>query len=149
MEEFEPQYVYTEEGVYAISLTATSLDGCENTEIKADVVTVLQGGTTRIPNAFTPSLDGPSGGVTGGSATGSGTFNDVFLPVTEGVQEFNLQIFDRWGNLMFESKDKTIGWDGYTTNGRLVPQGVYVYKTVLKFINGEKITRVGDVTVIR
>jgi len=149
VEEFEPQHIYTEEGLFSITLTATSIDGCENSETKTDVVTVVEGGSTQLPNAFTPSLDGPSGGVTGGSATGSGSFNDVFLPVSKGVQEFNLQIFDRWGNLMFESNNKTIGWDGYTTNGKLVPQGVYVYKTVMRFVNGERITRVGDVTVIR
>jgi gliding motility-associated-like protein len=68
----------------------------------------------------------------GGGTGGNGTFNDVFLPIVKGAEEFNMQIFDRWGNLIFESNSSNIGWDGYDKNGRLLPAGVYVYKLTIR-----------------
>jgi gliding motility-associated-like protein len=103
-----------------------------------------EGGLTKIPNAFTPNPNGPNGGI-----PGNGTFNDVFLPITRGVEEFEMQIYDRWGNLLFESRDKNQGWDGYDKNGRLLPSGVYVYKLVLRLSDGQRTTQIGDVTLIR
>jgi gliding motility-associated-like protein len=105
-----------------------------------------QGGVTKLPNAFTPSPNGPNGGIpddTGGS------FNDVFLPITRGVEEFEMQIFDRWGNLIFVSHDKGIGWDGYDRNGHLLPAGVYVFKLTLRLSDQQRTTQIGDVTLIR
>ncbi len=60
-----------------------------------------------------------------------------------------MQIFDRWGTLIFESKDKNVGWDGYDRNGRLMTAGVYVYRLVMRLSNGQRTTKVGDVTLIR
>ena len=60
-----------------------------------------------------------------------------------------MQIFDRWGNLVFESKDKGIGWDGYDKDGRLMPAGVYVFKLILRLADDQRETRLGDVTLIR
>ncbi|HYG20853.1 MAG TPA: gliding motility-associated C-terminal domain-containing protein, partial [Ohtaekwangia sp.] len=75
--------------------------------------------------------------------------NDVFLPVMKGIEEFQMQIFDRWGTLIFESRDKNQGWDGYDKNGQLLPSGVYVYKLTLRLSNDQRTTQVGDVTLIR
>lgn len=157
-DEVEPTYFYKLPGNYEITLVAgydnglRDLDGdgivdgsviCYDTarqEVKA-----IQGGTTQVPNAFTPSKNGPSGGVPG---TG-GTFNDVFLPITKGVEEFEMQIYDRWGNLIFESHDKNIGWDGYDKGGHLLPAGVYVFKLTLRLSDDQRTTQIGDVTLIR
>jgi gliding motility-associated-like protein len=103
-------------------------------------------GTSKIPNAFTPNPGGPNGGFPNDA---DGSQNDVFLPITKGVKEFQMQIFDRWGNLVFESLQQTRGWDGYDRNGNLVPAGVYVYKLVLRMANDQRTTQVGDVTLIR
>ena len=97
-----------------------------------------------VPNAFSPSLSGPNGGYRQ-SNTG---VNDVFLPVSEGVVGFNMLIYNRWGELLYESNNRDIGWDGYF-NGKLAVPGVYVYRLILTFANGEVTTRVGDVTLIR
>jgi len=59
-----------------------------------------------------------------------------------------MKIYNRWGELLFESKDRTVGWDGYY-NGVLMPQGVYVYRLELVFENGRRETKVGDITLIR
>jgi gliding motility-associated-like protein len=66
-----------------------------------------------IPNAFTPNGDG---------------HNETFRPLvlTEGVTNFSMLIYNRWGQLIFESKDYTTGWDGQVKN-KYAPPGVYIY----------------------
>ena len=141
-----PVYVYKIEGVYDVTLIARYDHGngivCSDTLTRQ--VIAKQGGTTKVPNAFTPNTSGPSGG-----QGGNGSFNDVFLPLVKGVEEFNMQIFDRWGNLIFESNNSTIGWDGYNADGKLMPAGVYVYKLTLRLSDGQRSTQIGDITMIR
>jgi gliding motility-associated-like protein len=141
-----PTYVYKIEGNYEITLIAKYDHGngvvCSDT-LKRQV-TAKQGGVTKVPNAFTPSPNGPTGG-----QTGNGSFNDVFLPIVRGAEEFNMQIFDRWGNLIFESNSSTIGWDGYNSDGKLMPAGVYIYKLTLRLSDGQRSTQLGDITMIR
>ena len=155
--EFQPRHLYKLEGTYNVTLVAGfdygprdvdgdgTLDGnivCYDT-VRHELV-AQDGGFIKLPNAFTPNLNGSTGGV-----PGSGTFNDVFLPIARGVEEFEMDIFDRWGNLIFQSKDRNIGWDGYDRHGRLMPAGVYVYKLILRLSDGQRTTKVGDVTLIR
>ncbi|NBW36912.1 MAG: hypothetical protein EBR30_18175, partial [Cytophagia bacterium] len=157
--DFEPKITYKVEGDYPITLVAgfnngsRDIDGdgvsdgnivCYDTATRT--VQARDGGLTRIPNSFTPNPNGPGGN---GGNGGAGSFNDVFLPITKGVEEFMMQIFDRWGTLVFESRDKNQGWDGYDKNGNLVPAGVYVYKLELRLSNGDRTTQVGDITLIR
>ncbi|HEY9044559.1 MAG TPA: gliding motility-associated C-terminal domain-containing protein [Ohtaekwangia sp.] len=157
--DFEPKHIYTLEGKYTVSLLA----GYDNGEKDIDgdgvtdghlvcydsaqyPITAIQGGSVKIPNAFTPNTSGSSHG---SGVPGSGTFNDTFQPIVSGAEEFTMQIFDRWGNLLFESQDQNKGWDGYDRNGRLMPAGVYVYKLVIRLSNGQRTTKVGDITLIR
>ena len=153
--EEQPRYLYQQEGKYLVTLVAgyrheKDVNGVDFpngpivcTDTAQVEVIAKEGGATKIPNAFTPNPNGPSGGM---EDTG---INDVFLPITSGVEEFLMQIFDRWGNLIFESKDKKQGWDGYDKNGRLMPAGVYVYKLVLRLSDEQRETKIGDVTLIR
>ncbi|MEM6524961.1 MAG: PKD-like domain-containing protein [Bacteroidota bacterium] len=147
-----PEHIYEQEGQYLVQLTA-SVDygnGIVCSDSDTLTVNVEEGGFTRTPNAFTPSLDGPRGGAYDPLNPGTaGDINDVFLPITEGVEEFQMVIFDRWGNLIFESNDKNFGWDGYDSKGNLLPAGVYVYRLDLLLSDGNRTTRVGDVTLIR
>jgi gliding motility-associated-like protein len=155
--DFEPKHAYSLADTYSVMLVAgydhgtKDIDGdgiadynvvCYDTT-RRDVV-AIDGSKIQIPNAFTPNLYGPSGGI-----PSSGTFNDVFLPIVKGVLKFSMHIFDRWGTLVFESYDQHIGWDGYDKGGRLMPAGVYVYKLSLDFPDGERTTRLGDITLIR
>ncbi len=155
--EFEPDYMYQSEGKYTITLLAgidhgdQDIDGDGTTDgvlvcydSAQQEVATLNGGSIQIPNAFTPSAAGPSGG-----RERSGGFNDVFRPKVKGVTEYTMQIFNRWGTLVFESRDPEIGWDGYDRNGKFMIAGVYVYRIVLTQSNGQRITRIGDVTLIR
>jgi len=69
-------------------------------------------GIEDIPNIITPGNDG---------------FNDLFNINTSGLTEFNLQIFNRWGALIFESNSPYVKWDGKTLAGELVTDGTYFY----------------------
>lgn len=148
-DEEEPKHTYKLENVYEILLIAKNDHGngviCTDSLIKK--VTARQGGLTRVPNAFTPNPNGPS--TSTGNQPGANSFNDVFLPQVKGAEEFNMQVFDRWGNLIFESNDSNVGWDGYDRNGKLLPAGVYVYKLTLRLSDGQRTTQVGDITMIR
>jgi gliding motility-associated-like protein len=142
----EPKYTYKVEGKYDVTLIAINDhgDGAVCTDTLKRQVIAKQGGVTKVPNAFTPNPNGPNGGI-----AGNNTFNDVFLPIVKGAEEFNMQIFDRWGNLIFETNNSTIGWDGYDKHGRLLPAGVYVYKLTLRLSDGQRSTQIGDITMIR
>lgn len=136
---FEPIHDYTEEGIYDITLIASNSSGCTDTTTLQSAVRVEKGSQLLIPNAFSPGRSGPG--------TGDGR-NDVFLPLMRGVVEFNMMVFNRWGELLFETNNAEVGWDGYY-KGALCQQDVYVYKITAKYENGNSITRTGDIHLIR
>ncbi|MFZ2906482.1 MAG: PKD domain-containing protein [Cyclobacteriaceae bacterium] len=137
--EFEPVYTYTTEGTYDITLTTVNSLGCSDTARLQAAVRAEKGAQILMPNAFTPGKDGP------GSGDGQ---NDTFLPLVRGVSEFQMLIFNRWGELLFESKNAEVGWDGYY-QGRLCQQDVYMYKITAKYENGDVVTRMGDIHLMR
>lgn len=136
-----PQHTYADTGFYSVQLFVENVFGCRDTVLKyvriAPVYTII------IPNAFTPAGSG-----NGGTYDPFGTDNNVFYPFTDYVTDFSMNIFNRWGELIFESKDMRIGWDG-TYRGQPCPQDVYVYKMKFSFSDGKKETRVGDITLFR
>jgi len=139
----EPQHTYLDEGVFDITMIAISPNNCRDTAKVKGAVLVKKAGQLLVPNAFSPNLSGTGNG--GGIGDGK---NDVFLPVMRGVTQFEMLVFNRWGQLLFESRDTSIGWDGYY-NGKLCPQDVYVYKLTAKYENGETLVRTGDINLIR
>ena len=95
------------------------------------------------PNAFSPNMNGPNGGY----YSDMDKTNDVFHPwISEIPVEYQLKIFNRKGNLLFESMDLNIGWDGYY-NQSLQPIGVYIYKIRAKFSDGKTVVKMGDLTL--
>ncbi len=85
------------------------------------------------PNAFSPDGNG---------------LNDVFEVKGRYINSFDLQIFNRWGGLLFQSGDKNIGWDG-TSKGAPMPNGTYVYRANITDFMGNKIVKSGSVVLIR
>ncbi len=87
------------------------------------------------PNAFTPNNDGT---------------NDLFKPVGEcpEVEEFRFQVYNRWGDLVFEGLEPTDGWDG-EVNGLPAPTDVYVWWARYRLPDQEEILEKGDVTLLR
>ncbi len=141
--EFEPSHVYTDTGRYDITLVVVSENGCTDTTTKEKVVEVTTDMRIQIPNVFTPNLEGPTGGYI--NSTGR---NDIFYPITEGVIKYKMQIYNRWGELIYETESTNQGWDGYF-KGKICPQDVYVYKIDFKMSDGSEITKFGDITLIR
>ena len=78
--------------------------------------------------------------------------NSIFIPVTNYLHPdyYNLYIFNRWGELLFETDDLNLGWDG-TYNGVIVPDGVYVWKIVAAPLSNEADLKefYGHVTVLK
>jgi len=64
------------------------------------------------------------------------------------VIEYYLQIFNRWGMLIYESRDLYKGWDGYFGSGNLAVQGVYVWKASGRYADGTYFNKIGDVTFL-
>lgn len=139
--EFEPQHTYTEPGSYNVQLIAENDRGCIDTLIVSQTVVVLSGGKVNVPNAFSPRRRDDDGGTPQGD-------NDVFRPVFEGVLRYHLMIYNRWGELLFESHDKRRGWDGYY-KGKLQPRGVYVYRLEVTLSDGTQKSIIGDLTLVR
>ena len=140
--EYQPKHTYNQvgEGSFDVTLIAYNDFGCTDTLKLEQAVQVIQGGRMLIPNAFSPDPSGP------GST--DVLRNDVFLPIMEGVTEYQMLVFNRWGELLFETRDPSHGWDGYF-RGKLCQQDVYVYKIQAKFSDGETVTRIGDINLLR
>jgi hypothetical protein len=135
-----PKYSYKYIGNYEIELIVTSSQGCTDTAY-ASLVTNAD---VKFPNAFTPSTFGSNGGI----YNMNDLSNDVFFPYTTGVIEYKLEIFDRWGELIFVSADVLQGWDGYY-RGAICQMGVYVWKAYVKLNNGKVYNLTGDVSLLR
>jgi gliding motility-associated-like protein len=137
-----PVHNYQTVGYYNITLVAINQFGCSDTAVdQIKVVSDIQ-----FPNAFTPN---PHSG-NGGSFRTDDYSNDVFFPYTayEGVTGYDLQIFNRWGELIFETKNVLQGWDGYF-KGKLCQQDVYVWKAKVEFFDGRLYGKTGSVTLLR
>jgi gliding motility-associated-like protein len=91
-----------------------------------------------IPNVFTPN----------NLYNDKTLSNEQFLPVVNDVGSFNLQIFSRWGEFLFESNDQTKGWDG-NFKGKMCQDDAYVYLLKVTSLTGKKYKYTGSVTLIR
>ena len=120
----------TEPGTYRIT---ANLDGC----ITTDEFEVNKDCYTDIPNSFTPNGDGN---------------NDYFYPrqlLSEGVIDFKMTIYNRWGEVVFETANPDgRGWDG-KFDGKEQPMGVYVYQISVRYKNQAAEKYTGNVTLLR
>ena len=129
-------------GTNELIVTGTNNAGCQGSDTL--LIEVLEDCTGEeviywVPNTFTPDGD---------------QFNQSFKPVFfSGYDpyEFVMYIFDRWGELIYETHNVKFGWDGSTgKKGGRAPDGVYTWKIVFKTLNNdEKIMEVGHVTLVR
>ena len=143
--EENPWHKYESEGVYNASLTVTSEEGCiDSMTYISPVVVEYKTGDIKFPNCFRWNLSGP----TGGYWEENYIADDLFRPFFTNVIDYKLQIFNRWGVLIYESTDLQKGWDGYFGNGNLALQGVYVWKATGQYADGGYFTKVGDVTFL-
>lgn len=101
---------------------------------ESNVVCVTQDPLVYVPNAFTPDGD---------------SRNDVFLPIVSYVDytNYDLQIYNRWGEVIFRTSDVNLGWDG-TENNKKCREGVYVYLIQFKTGDGKDVVTKGHVTLL-
>lgn len=144
--EFEPNHLYTKEGNFNITLIVRSENGCLDTMTEEKAVQVISSCELIFPNAFTPNPLAANGGFYIPEI--AETSNDIFHPVFKNIVEYHLEIFNRWGELIFASDDIKIGWDGYY-RGTLAQPDVYIWKVTAKCANGKIINQIGGVTLIR
>lgn len=135
--ETSPEHTFEigESVLFNINLIAISNAGCRDTTnvtIKVNEELIVY-----IPNTFTPDGD---------------KFNQTFQPIfTKGYDPFdyNLIIFNRWGEIVFESNDTKIGWDG-TYGGKIVQDGIYTWKINFKIKSfDDRKEMIGHINILR
>jgi gliding motility-associated-like protein len=137
---FSPIHTFPERaGNYLVTLTIQNANGCIDSTF--EVIQIEQDPIYYVPNAFTPN---------------GSELNNIFLPVFSpslSLSSYQLQIFNRWGQTVFESRDPSKGWDGTiaTPNGASMSQdGVYTYKISFVETGFEKVFEVcGSVSLVR
>ncbi len=142
---YEPIHIYSSHGVYDVTLSVWSEVGCFDSLLINNAITIIQDCRILFPTGFIPNKNGPSGGYYNPVQTIDN--NEIFHPIYENIEEYELRIYNRWGELIFISRNIDIGWDGYY-KGNLAPQDTYIYEAKAKCLTGEDISTVGSVTLI-
>jgi gliding motility-associated-like protein len=122
---------YQETNTFNACLVAINQFGCSDTVCHA--VEALINPLLDVPNAFTPGRFGE---------------NSIIMVKGFGIMAMDWKIYNRWGQVVFESNNPFIGWDG-TYRGAAQPIGVYAYTLDATFFDGTKVRRTGDITLIR
>jgi gliding motility-associated-like protein len=130
----DPFYAFTDTGLYAITLKVTDINGCSDTATKSIFLTPIL--KFFMPNAFYPNNNGR---------------NDIYRPggVFQGINDYTISIYNRWGELIYSGTDPIEGWDG-TFGGKTCPNGVYIYKIrYTDYTRSKWFNLIGDLTLFR
>lgn len=122
---------YRATGTYQACLVAINQFGC--TDTVCHPVETLINPLLDVPNAFTPGRFGQ---------------NSTIKVQGFGIASLLFRIYNRWGQVVFETNDQNIGWDG-TFKGNPQPMDVYTYTLEATYFDGKKTTKAGDITLIR
>jgi len=108
-------YSWTASGVQTLTHYVTSPEGCT---ASATGEVIIQGFTFYAPTSFTPNDDG---------------INDFWLPTMTGVRVFEMEVFNRWGDLIYYSNDLERPWSGQIDDGKYyAPNGLYHYRIIIR-----------------
>lgn len=130
-----PEFIYNLTGSYVVNLTVSNDNGC--TDTVSHTIIIESDFTLYIPNTFTPDNDG---------------LNDYFKPEGTEFTEFEMEIYNRWGEKVYQTKSSSLkerGWDGTFKDKHNAPQDVYMYKIRVKDLEGESYYYVGNVMLLR
>ncbi|HEX9511984.1 MAG TPA: PKD domain-containing protein [Puia sp.] len=125
------RHLYKATDTFHVCLVAFNQYGCTDT-VCHPVATLIHP-LLDVPNAFTPGRFGQ---------------NAIVKVMGFGITRLVFRIYNRWGQLVFQSNDQDIGWDG-TYRGNLQPMDVYAYTLEAEFSNGTRVNKKGDITLIR
>ncbi len=126
---------FPDTGTYSVTLIASNTGGCIDTVTK--LIVIRPEFTFYAPNCFTPN---------------NNTLNDTFLPIGTGwdVSTFKMTVFDRWGELIYQTHDAAAGWDAtHKNHTEKVKEDVYIWKVELKDIFHKEHSYVGHVTILK
>jgi hypothetical protein len=141
--EYQPNHIYTETGEFYVTLIATTQEGCMDTLLHPTPVIVKGARKLEFPNAFIVDPAGPASEYYDQAAPDK----HIFRPVAEGVLNYRLEVYNRWGELIFVSEDIHKGWNGYI-NGTRAKQDVYIWRVKATFTDGQPYIAAGDVTLL-
>jgi gliding motility-associated-like protein len=128
--EQNPERTFPDTGNYSACLKVSSAHGCEDFVCKN--LEIEPSPALFVPTAFTPNGDGT---------------NDVFVVKMMYIEKYLLEIFDRWGELLYETTDQEAGWDGIYM-GRLCQEDVYVWRVTYTDVQRKSEQLIGRVTLI-
>lgn len=123
---YSPSHVFSQGGQYTVELTVTNAEGCTGTFSLLIQVSDLPSSLT-IPNVFTPNGD---------------HVNDEFLISSENIESYQLQILNRWGNVILTTSDPNEGWNG-TIHGDQAEEGTYFYQVTATGIDQKNYNETG------
>jgi gliding motility-associated-like protein len=129
--EQNPLHNYADTGLYRVTLVVENQYGCTDTITKN--VRAYPDYSLYVPNAFTPNGD---------------DINENFSGLGQGFVNYEMYIFNRWGEPIFKSTDYANRWDGRDKSGQVSPQGIYVYLIKVKTPPGDEFTLRGSVALI-
>ena len=125
-------HFYQTYGTFLIRQTVTNQFGCSS--VTEHPIVILPEYRFWVPNSFTPD---------------NNALNDIFKPIAIGVENYNFQLFDRWGKKIFETNQADQGWNG-KYNGKDCPQDVYIWRITFKNVTtSEDETHTGSVLILR
>lgn len=131
--QFDAVGVFQDSGLFDVRLIVMREIGCPDTLIVP--YRVWEQETFFIQTAFTPNGDG---------------VNDLFEIKQKGITEWHMQIYDRWGKMVWETFEVTEFWDGtHQDSGKEVQQGAYTYKIDLVWYRGVSFNKLGTITIFR
>ncbi len=127
-----PSHTYTNPGEYEVLLYVETINGCYDTIIGK--VALTEEAVLFIPNAFTPNNDG---------------INDKFEIKGTPIADYNLYIYNKWGQVIWSTHNFNIHWDGTDRSGSTVPTGTYMYQVKGTDYLKQTVNYQGTVTVVR
>ncbi len=127
-----PTYIFQHFGNFTICLTATNNTGCVDTACSE--IDIAVNSVFIIPNIFTPNND---------------DINDVFSIIGDGFKTMDVEIYNRWGQKLYEWHTVNGGWNGYTASGVPASDGTYYYIVNGVKVNGKKYAAKGPFTLTR
>jgi len=132
---YNPTATPLENMEYTVTVIDSSGLGCFTDYQGTVCIIVREEASIDVPSGFSPNGDG---------------VNDIVYVDGWGIKELvSFRIYNRWGDVVFETEDKTIGWDG-TYNGELQEQDVYIYQVVATFYaTSEQKSKQGNITLFR
>ncbi|HET6226930.1 MAG TPA: PKD domain-containing protein [Bacteroidia bacterium] len=126
-------YTFVDTGSFVVSLITTNSFGCADTTAKT--VIIEPDYVLYIPNSFTPNAD---------------DVNEVFVAKGSFIMDYEMTIYDRWGSVIYETKDINLPWNGgYKNATKLMPADLYVYVIKVKATNKKNYYYRGVVSLLR